>query len=169
VIGHGAILADPPWAFRTWRDPRALPQRVALAHYATSPTSDIAAIYDVPALAAADAALFLWTVDSHLDQGIELMRAWGFAFKTVAFVWVKLGARSLRPKIGTGLWTRKETELFLLGTRGHPRRRSRAVRQLIEAPVREHSQKPDEVHADRSAHRWAVRRALRQAALGAAR
>lgn len=88
--------------------------------------------------AADNCALFMWVVDSHLDQAMALIEAWGFKYKTVAFVWAK------PPPFGMGYWTRKRAELCLLATRGKPKRLSGGVDQLIEAPRREHSRKPDE-------------------------
>jgi len=68
-----------------------------------------------------------------------LMTAWGFRFKSVAFVWVK-------PGIGLGYWTRQQTELCLLCTRGHPKRARKSVPQVIASKRREHSKKPDETY-----------------------
>ena len=95
-------------------------------------------------LAAPDCCLFLWATNPMLPQALDVMASWGFAYKTVAFCWAK---RTKHGKwhIGTGYWTRANAELCLFGTRGKPKRLSRAVRMLVEAPVREHSRKPDEV------------------------
>ncbi len=143
---YGAILADPPWQFKAYSGPR-LPSRVADAHYATMSFDDIAAMTIADASAADRCALFLWVVDSHLDQGIELMRRWGFEFKTLAFVWVKTcKSDPSRPRMGMGLWTRKEAEICLMGTRGKVLRRDKGVRQVVMAPRRQHSRKPDEVY-----------------------
>ena len=86
----------------------------------------------------------MWAVDSHLDQAIELGRAWGFKYKTRAFTWRKLTKDGTRARIGMGYWTRKQTELCLLFTRGRPERFDMGVREIIDAPRREHSRKPDE-------------------------
>jgi N6-adenosine-specific RNA methylase IME4 len=94
-------------------------------------------------LAAKDAALALWIVDSHLKQAIGVAAAWGFSFKTVLFVWEKCAPGAV-PKISMGYYTRKQCELCLGFTRGSPKVRSHAVRQLIQEPRREHSRKPDE-------------------------
>lgn len=87
-----------------------------------------------------DCALFMWVVDSHLDVGIDLAKAWGFKFKTIAFVWDK-------GRMGMGYWTRKQAEVCLLFTRGKPLRLDKGVRQIIRAPRREHSRKPDEQYS----------------------
>lgn len=94
----------------------------------------------VSELAADDCALFLWALASMLPVAIALGETWGFRYKSVAFVWDK-------GRIGLGYWTRQEAEVCLLFTKGRPRRKSRAVRQVIRAPRREHSRKPDETYA----------------------
>ena len=140
---YGAIYADPPWAFRTYSNTHTTPHRCAEDHYSTMTCHELVAL-PVEDCAAKDCALFMWAADSHLDVAIDLMGAWGFEFKTIAFVWVKT-AKNGDPKMGMGYWTRKAAEICLLGTRGKPRRRDKGVRQVIMAPRREHSRKPDEV------------------------
>ncbi len=73
------------------------------------------------------------------------MHEWGFEYKTAAFTWAKTTSKD-NWHFGCGYWTRANAELCLLGTRGTPKRLSRAVRQLLISPVREHSRKPDETH-----------------------
>lgn len=138
----GCILADPPWAFRTFSGKNATPHRCAEDHYRTVGFADLSAI-PVREIATKDCALFMWAVDSHLDEAIRLGEAWGFKFKTIAFVWAKTTA-SGKFRIGMGYWSRKQTEVCLLFTRAAPRRIGKGVRQLIVASRREHSRKPDE-------------------------
>lgn len=135
---YGAILSDPPWAFLTYGKKHTTPHRGANDHYAVVSTDDLAKLAVEP-MAAKDCALFMWAVDSHLPDAIALAAAWGFQYKTIAFVWSK-------GRIGMGYWTRKQAEVCLLFTRGKPRRLSKSVRQIIEEPRREHSRKPDETY-----------------------
>jgi len=130
------ILADPPWHFKT-RSPKG-EGRSPSKHYKTL---GLAELYTLPlrSIAAKDCALFLWVPCCHLEQAWALMTAWGFRFKSVAFVWVK-------PGIGLGYWTRQQTELCLLCTRGHPKRARKSVPQVINGKRREHSKKPDETY-----------------------
>lgn len=139
---YGCVLADPPWSFKTWSGKTGTPHRTANDHYVTHHIDSIGTL-PVRDVCAPDCAMFMWTVDSHIDQGIELAKAWGFNFKTVAFVWCKTTAKG-NPRIGMGYWTRKGAEVCLMFTRGTPKRRDRGVRQVIIAPRREHSRKPDE-------------------------
>ena len=137
----GAIMADPPWAFKTYSKTHTTPHRCAEDHYETMGRADNQAL-DVAAAAAKDCALFMWAVDSHLNEAIELGLAWGFEFKTIAFIWVKT-AKSGQPRIGMGYWTRKSAECCLMFTRGKPKRKGKGVRQVIMEQRREHSRKPD--------------------------
>jgi len=103
-------------------------------------------------LAAQNSALFLWATDPLLPEAFKLIDAWGFNYKTIAFVWAKLNASA--PKLtfserdfftGMGYWTRANPELCLLATKGKPKRLSKAVRRLVIDHRREHSRKPDSV------------------------
>lgn len=139
---YACVLADPPWSFKTWSGKTGTPHRSANDHYVCQTVESIGAL-KLADVCAPDCAMFMWTVDSHIDQGIELARHWGFGFKTVAFVWCKTTAKGT-PRIGMGYWTRKGAEICLMFTRGKPSRNDKGVRQVIIAPRREHSRKPDE-------------------------
>lgn len=147
---YKAILADPPWTFATYS--RKGKGRSAEAHY------DCMSMHDIKTLPVAqwandDCVLFIWTTDPMLPQALNVIAAWGFEYKTVAFTWAKAPRHWQAPlisiaelPIGTGYWTRANPEMCLLATRGAPKRISRSVRQLIVAPRREHSRKPDEIY-----------------------
>lgn len=139
---YAAILADPPWRFETW-SPKGWGDKHAANHYDVSATPEIAAL---PVPAAENCVLFMWTTDSHLEQALWLMKEWDFQYKTVAFTWAKEGKQPGVWPIGMGHWTRANPEMCLLGTRGKPKRINADVRQLIVAPRREHSRKPDEIY-----------------------
>ena len=91
-------------------------------------------------LAAKDSALFLWATFPQLPEALRLIQAWGFTYKSVAFVWRK----SEGWFYGLGFWTRGNAEICLLATRGHPKRQAANIHQFIISPVREHSRKPEE-------------------------
>jgi N6-adenosine-specific RNA methylase IME4 len=102
----------------------------------------------VASITARDCRLFLWTPAQHLENAFEVVKAWGFTFSSTAFVWVKTtpdGASYAKP--GQGHTTRKGTEICLLGKRGRLQRKSCGVNELIAAPRREHSRKPDEQYS----------------------
>ena len=97
----------------------------------------------VETLAEKDCLLFLWATFPQLPETLRLIQAWGFTFKTVAFVWLKLNKKSPTWFYGLGYWTRGNAEICLLAKRGTPKRRSAGVHQFIISPVEEHSKKPD--------------------------
>ncbi len=137
---YAVIYADPPWHYR---DQAAAGRRGVGFKY---PLLDDGAIRDLPvaSIAADDALLFLWVTWPKLPEVLPVIDAWGFRYKTVAFVWVK---KSLQGKLawGMGSWSRANTEPCLLGVRGRPRRASAGVHQVVEAPLGRHSEKPAEV------------------------
>jgi len=139
---YRVIYADPPWLFRTWSTKGT--GRSAISHYDCLSFEALATL-PVADLAAADCAFFLWVPDPFLPRGLELIRAWGFEYKTVGFYWVKQNTKSKGFFTGLGCWTRANPEQCLLATRGHPKRRARDVPKLVISPRREHSRKPDEV------------------------
>jgi N6-adenosine-specific RNA methylase IME4 len=131
----GCILADPPWAFRSYGGASRAPTQGAQP-YPVMSLDDIKAL-PVANVAAKDCLLFMWTVSHLQSEAIDVARAWGFRPVSVAFVWDK-------GRMGMGYWTRQEVEICHLFKRGKPRRQSKGVRSLIRAPRREHSRKPDE-------------------------
>ena len=137
---YGAILADPPWH---WKARSAKGEgRSAKNHYDVMDAAELKAL-TIPA--ADDCVLFLWAIDPMLPDAFSLIKAWGFTYKTVAFTWAKINLSGKDP-IGGGYWTRANPEMCLLATRGKPKRLNADVRQLLMAPRREHSRKPDEVY-----------------------
>ena len=151
---YGAILADPPWQFNSlWGGrPKKIggnyPSRAIEAHYETMRTSDICAL-PIADMAAEDCVLFLWGCWPRMPDAIQVIDAWGFTYKTCAFCWVKGRSLPLFPddfhdKMGLGYWTRANSEFCLLATRGKPKRLATDVRQVIKAPLRQHSRKPDD-------------------------
>jgi site-specific DNA-methyltransferase (adenine-specific) len=95
--------------------------------------------------AASDAVLFLWACFPLLAEALELIAAWGFTYKSVGFVWIKLNPRGVGLTTGLGHWSRSNAEVCLLGVRGRPRPVSHRVHSVVIAPRGRHSEKPDEV------------------------
>lgn len=143
------IYADPPWAFKVYSGKGK--QRSAERHYDTASLDDIKAL-PIGNLAGPDCALFLWCVMPELHGALDVIRAWGFNYKTVAFVWIKTNENDKFIDIngsgvhwGMGYWTRANAELCLLATKGSPKRIDKGVHQVVVSPVAEHSRKPDKV------------------------
>jgi N6-adenosine-specific RNA methylase IME4 len=138
-----AILADPGIAFRTYsaKGEGRSPQR----HYRCDPIEELAKL-PVSDFAAPDCFLFLWIPPRSVYLTKPLMEAWGFKFSGKAFCWVKQNKRGPGWFMGNGYGTRHNTEDCWLGRRGKPQRKSMGVRELIVAPIRGHSRKPDEIY-----------------------
>jgi N6-adenosine-specific RNA methylase IME4 len=131
---YGVILADPAWRFEPYSRVTGM-DRAADNHYPTSPLDEIKRL-DVPSIAAKDSALFLWSTVPMLPQALEVMAAWGFAYKS-CFTWLK-------DRAGTGYWSRNKHEILLVGTRGRIPAPAPGTQwpSAIEAPVGRHSEKP---------------------------
>lgn len=156
----GAILADPPWAFKTWWSGRSTklpspkkkfsyPSRATTPAYEVMQEAELNAL-PVGELAADDCVLFLWSTWPTLEWSLRTIAAWGFSYRTCGFCWMKAHARqielfedSIEAHFTLGYWTRSNSEFVLLATRGHPKRLNADVRQGIIEPRREHSRKPD--------------------------
>lgn len=136
------ILADPPWRFKVWCFGTGR-GRLPDDHYPTMPLEEIKAL-PVHQIADKNCILFLWTTFPKFEEALEVIKAWGFIYKSAGFVWVKTN-KSGGYWMGLGYWTRGNPEVCLLATKGHPHRVSKSVPQLIVSQRREHSRKPDEV------------------------
>lgn len=147
---YRVILADPAWRAEAYTAARSgTPRRIDGDHYPTMTLDEMKEI-DVAAVAAKECALFMWVVDTHLEQAFELARHWGFRYSSIAFVWRKMTKHG-KDHFGMGKTTRKQLEMVLLFMKNPPKRQSAAVRQYlpaewIDAKTREHSRKPDEVY-----------------------
>lgn len=95
-------------------------------------------------ISAKDSVLFLWVTFPNLQDSFRVIEAWGFNYRTVAFVWVKRNKKAPNWFMGLGYWTRANAEICLLAAKGNPKRISKSVRQIIDSPIERHSKKPDE-------------------------
>jgi N6-adenosine-specific RNA methylase IME4 len=138
---YGIIYADPPWHYKVYS--KKGEGRSAESHYSTMSIENIRAL-PVSKLAGEDCALFLWITFPMMKEALSVIEAWGFRYKTVAFVWIKLNKKALSLFWGMGFWTRANAEFCILATKGRPKRLSAKVHQVIISAVEEHSKKPDE-------------------------
>jgi len=144
------IYADPPWSY--YNDSSTKQNCAAAAtKWIPRPPYDVmssAEIMKLPvgSIAADDAILFIWTTDYHLNKCMDVIKAWGFEYKTVAFSWLKK-TKAGKPVCFMGAYTMKSgIEMCLLATRGkkaHSLVKKHNIRSLIESPRMEHSKKPD--------------------------
>lgn len=138
---YSIIYADPPWRFKTYS--KKGQGRSADMHYPTMTIADIKAL-PISNISAKDCVLFMWVTFPCLQEAFEVIKSWGFEYKTVAFVWVKQNRKSDGLFWGMGYWTRANAEVCILATRGNPKRVSSSVHQVIVSHIEEHSKKPDE-------------------------
>lgn len=142
----GTILADPPWRFQNSTG-KVAPEHKRLARY---PTLTLPEIKELPvAMFGADVAhLYLWVPNALLPEGLEVMKAWGFNYKS-NIIWYKIRKDGGPDGRGVGFYFRNVTEVILFGTRGkHARTLAPGRRQVnvISQRKREHSRKPDEIY-----------------------
>lgn len=137
---YGLILADPAWDYR---DKCNSGNRGASHKYHCPPIEELKAL-DIQGIAAPDCLLAMWWVGPMPLEAVGLAQAWGFTLKNMTgFTWVKRTKHGKRA-FGMGHYTRGNAENCLFAVRGKVKRVSASVSQLIEAPIREHSRKPDE-------------------------
>lgn len=144
---YDIIYADPPWEYKqsgTVKYTRGM----AKWHYPTMSTSDICKL-PVINLAKDDTILLMWATFPNITEAIEVMKEWGFIYKTAAFVWVKKNKRSDSLFWGMGAYTRANAEVCLIAvskkTKATKVVKSHAVHQIVLSSIEEHSKKPNEV------------------------
>lgn len=138
------ILADPPWQFQN-RTGKMAPEHRRLLRY---PTMELQEIMDMPVgkVAAAASHLYLWVPNALLMEGLQVMRAWGFNYKS-NIVWFKIRKDGGPDGRGVGFYFRNVTEILLFGVRGSMRtlKPGRTQVNMLATRKREHSRKPDEI------------------------
>lgn len=141
---YNIIYADPHWQFKVWSKDTGLGRSPDM-HYSTMEKEDIQ-LLPVNKITKENAVLFLWVTYPCLEEGLELIKKWGFTYKTCAFSWIKFNKKSNTPFVGMGYYTRANNEICLLATKGKPLKRiNKSVKQVVFSKIREHSRKPDEV------------------------
>lgn len=141
----GTILADPPWRFSN-RTGKMAPEHRRLARYSTMTNEEIMTL-PIAELALPKSHLYLWVPNALVLEGLEVMRRWGFTYKT-NLVWFKRRKDGGPDGRGVGFYFRNVTELVLFGTRGNLRTLAPGRRQMnmVSSQKREHSRKPDELY-----------------------
>jgi N6-adenosine-specific RNA methylase IME4 len=142
----GAILADPPWQFQN-KTGKVAPEHRRLSRYATLTLDDIKQL-PVARVAADVAHLYLWVPNALLPEGLAVLQAWGFRYKS-NLIWHKVRKDGGSDGRGVGFYFRNVTELVLFGVRGRNARTLAAGRRQVNylsSRKREHSRKPDELY-----------------------
>lgn len=144
---YNIIYADPPWEYKQTGS-KTNSRGTAKQHYNTMTTDEICRL-PIREIKTEDAICFMWATFPNIDQALCVMKAWGFKYKTAAFVWVKKNKKSNTNFWGMGAYTRANAEVCLIGiskkTKAKQCVKSNSVHQIIESSIEEHSKKPDEV------------------------
>ena len=142
---YATILADPPWQFQN-RTGKMAPEHKRLLRYPTMELKEILEM-PIPKLAAARSHLYLWVPNALLQEGLKVMEAWGFTYKS-NLVWCKVRKDGGPDGRGVGFYFRNVTELILFGVRGSMRtlQPGRTQVNVLSTRKREHSRKPDEIY-----------------------
>lgn len=142
---YSTILADPPWQFQN-RTGKMAPEHKRLLRYPTMELREILEL-PIPKLSAAKSHLYLWVPNALLQEGLRVMEAWGFTYKS-NLVWYKVRKDGGPDGRGVGFYFRNVTELILFGVRGSMRTLTPGRTQVNLFPTRkrEHSRKPDEIY-----------------------
>lgn len=138
------VLADPPWQFQN-RTGKVAPEHKRLSRYGTMDLQDIKSL-PVSSICEETAHLYLWVPNALLPEGIEVLKSWGFSYKS-NIVWQKIRKDGEPDGRGVGFYFRNTTELILFGVRGKNARTlapARSQVNVIKSRKREHSRKPDE-------------------------
>ncbi|MEI6408022.1 MAG: MT-A70 family methyltransferase [Bacteroidota bacterium] len=144
-VDYGTILADPPWRFAN-RTGKVAPEHARLNRYETLSLEEIMEI-PVDKVAAAKSHLYLWVPNALLAEGLQVLKAWGFEYKT-NIVWHKVRKDGEPDGRGVGFYFRNTTELILFGVRGQLRTLApgRSQVNIIKTIKQEHSRKPDSLY-----------------------
>lgn len=144
---YSIIYADPPWEYKQ-SGSKTNSRGMAKQHYDTMATKDICNL-PVKHIKTNATICFMWATFPNISEALKVMEAWGFIYKTAAFVWVKKNTKSNTNFLGMGAYTRANAEVCLIGiskgTKAKQVVKANNVHQIIELPVERHSKKPDEV------------------------
>ena len=141
---YNTIYADPPWQFQN-RTGKVAPEHKRLTRYETMTITEIKEL-PISDITGDKAHLYLWVPNALLPEGLEVMQAWGFEYKT-NIIWEKVRKDGMPDGRGVGFYFRNVTEILLFGIRGDKNRTldpGRSQVNLIRSIKREHSRKPDE-------------------------
>lgn len=137
------IYVDPPWTYKVWS--KKGEGRSACSHYDVMNIEDIKSL-PVNELASKNSVLLVWVTFPILPEALNVLTAWGFDYKTVAFTWVKRNKKNYTWFWGMGYYTRANPEICILATKGKGLPvLNRSVHSVIDTPIEEHSKKPDVV------------------------
>lgn len=137
------IYADPPWSIGTPVPPKRLGKEVT-DHYQTMTPQEIKSL-PIKKMTDENCILFLWVTFPNLELGLDVIKSWGFKYKTLGFSWIKTNKNNGKPFFGIGYYTKSNCEVCLIGVKGKVVKQSNYVSSVVISPRQGHSKKPDEV------------------------
>lgn len=141
---YNVIYADPPWGYRNSPSKKGTTRCFAKNHYDLMTTKDICEM-PINNLTEDNGVLFMWATLPMIQDALNVIEAWGFNYRTCAFVWVKKNKKATDTNFwGCGYYTRSNAEICLLATKGKIlERKTHSIHQIIESSIECHSKKPD--------------------------
>jgi len=140
---YNIIYADPPWRYRKSGGIKSA-RGLAKKYYNTMDIEDIESL-PVQDISDCNCYLFLWVTAPHIQEGLNVLSAWGFKFFTIAFTWIKMNKVANTLFWGMGNTTRANPEYVLLGRKGKLERKARDVHSVLMSKIQKHSKKPYEI------------------------
>ena len=143
---YNIIYADPPWQYKTYsKKGQTKATGSMLPHYNTMTIEEIKKL-PIDEISDNECILFMWVTFPTIEQAFEVIKSWGFTYKTCAFCWVKQNPKNDGIYSGIGHWTNANAELCLLATKKNfPKRQAKNIKQIVLSHREKHSKKPDEV------------------------
>jgi site-specific DNA-methyltransferase (adenine-specific) len=136
---YNIIYADPPWSYgdklKHWGGG-------ANSHYDTMKLSEIKEM-NISEISEKNCILFLWATFPNLQEGLDVIKSWGFEYKTLGFSWIKTNKRNKKPFFGIGHYTKSNCEVCLIGVKGKPKIIDNSISSVLISPRENHSKKPD--------------------------
>lgn len=140
---YNIIYADPPWNYNDKRKGKKISGGAEL-HYPTMKIDDIKNL-PIKNIADDNCMLFLWVTFPNLQEGLDVIKSWGFKYKTLGFSWIKTNKNNGKPFFGIGYYTKSNCEICLIGFPFTPIKQSNYVSSVVISQREEHSKKPDEI------------------------
>ncbi|MFA6151982.1 MAG: MT-A70 family methyltransferase [Chitinophagaceae bacterium] len=138
---YNIIYADPPWKYNRRTNAATRFGLGVHGHYPTMTLDEIKSL-DIQSITAENCMLFMWVTFPRLKEGLEVIKVWGFTYKTLGFSWIKTNRKNNNPFFGIGFYTKSNCEVCLIAVKGKPIKISNYVSSVIISPVQEHSRKP---------------------------
>jgi len=136
---YNIIYADPPWSYRNMGNI----QGAANSQYNTMSNEDICNM-PIEDICEDNCILFLWATFPKIQEALDVIKAWGFEYKTIGFNWIKTNPKNGKPFFGVGWYTKSNAEVCLIGVKGKAPKQSNSVSSIIIEPRGKHSAKPNE-------------------------